>query len=337
MEFLEVHVSSRILIAGGYGLVGARIAAHLRKVGYQGELLLGGRHPVNGKQLAEQLGHARSVHLEVGHPLPALREFGRIDLIIAALRDPYDALINVAIRQGAAYIGITKTADDTAPVMFLLNRRGAKGPIVVLGHWQAGVMTLVARKAVQRFRHIDSVSMAALYDVKDPVGPMTARDSDSFISRALVRRSGEWAWIDARTNVRRVERENQDAFDAMPMGVLDVPSMASITGAANVRFDVGVGESFGTRAGKKASHDLYIDIAGVLNSGEPSTLRTVLSDPNGQAHLTSLGVVLATEHVLGLNQRTQADGGLCLPESIVDIDAGMARLVEFGVEITEQP
>jgi hypothetical protein len=32
----------------------------------------------------------------------------------------------------------------------------------------------------------------------------------------------------------------------------------------------------------------------------------------------------------------QPDGGLYLPESMIDIDPAVARLVEFGIEITEQ-
>jgi hypothetical protein len=93
------------------------------------------------------------------------------------------------------------------------------------------------------------------------------------------------------------------------------------------------GDSLGTRGGGQASSDVYIDIEGILRSGEPGRGRTVIFDPNGLAHLTALGVLVATERVLGLNGRAPATGGLHLPETLVPPDAAIARFEQFGVRI----
>jgi hypothetical protein len=122
--------------------------------------------------------------------------------------------------------------------------------------------------------------------------------------------------------------------EAYPTSLLDAPSLAAVTGASNVRLDMAQGDSLGTLAGGRASSDVYIDIAGILKSGEAGKRRTVLSDPNGLAHLTALGVLVATERVLGLDGKTPAAGGLHLPETLVHPEAATARFKRFGVRIT---
>ncbi|MNI42367.1 hypothetical protein D3C73_966600 [compost metagenome] len=87
----------------------------------------------------------------------------------------------------------------------------------------------------------------------------------------------------------------------------------------------------------EASHDLYIEIEGVLLSGEKSKLRTIVSGPRGNSHLTAVGVYLITENILGLNGRSaQKKGGLYLPETIVSTDNIINRLKEFGIDTFEE-
>ncbi|WP_340644807.1 hypothetical protein [Phenylobacterium sp.] len=327
----------RILIAGGYGLVGGHIARHIRAAGHDAELLLAGRNPELGEPLAQELGHARAIRLDVANPGPALADLGAIDLIISALKDPADALIDAALRAGVAHIGITKTCDELGPVLFATRDARPRRPIVMLGHWQAGVMTLVAMKAAESFAHIETVETAALYDSLDPIGPMTAGDSEGFFGRALLRRAGAWLWVDPEPNGRHVSRRDQSGFDALPMGVLDVASLAAMTGAADVRFDLAVGDSLGTQAGGVASHDIYIDMTGVLLSGRRGRVRTVISDPRGQAQLTAVGVLVIAERVLGLDGRPRAEGGLCGPEALVSADQAISRFQAFGVRIEHHP
>lgn len=329
-------MTPRILIAGGYGLVGGHIARHIRAAGHDAELLLAGRNPELGEALAQELGQARAIRLDVANPEPALAELGPIDLIISALKDPADALIDAALRAGVAHIGITKTCDEVGPVLFATRDANPRRPIVLLGHWQAGVMTLVAMKTAERFARVETIETAALYDALDPIGPMTAGDSDGFFGRALLRRAGAWLWVDPEPNARHVSRGDQPGFDALPMAVLDVASLASVTGAADVRFDLAVGESLGTLAGGVASHDIYIDMTGVLLSGQRGRVRTVVSDPRGQAQLTALGVLVITERLLGLDGRPRGEGGLFGPETLVSADQAISRFEAFGVRIDHQ-
>lgn len=322
----------RILIAGGYGLVGGMIARHIRAAGHDVELILAGRNPQSGDELARELG-AQVTGLDVADPAPGLAAVGRIDVVVAALQDPGDALLAAALAAGAGHIGIVRTAETVASSVIATCAAAPRRPVLMLGHWQAGVLTLAAQLAARDFVRVDRVEMAALYDYADPIGPMTAADSTGFVGRALIRRDGVWVSVDATTEARTVSRGDHPTFDGLPMGVLDTPGIAAVTGARDVRFDLGTGASLGTLAGDPASHDLYIDITGEGAEGRTVTRRTILTDPRGQAHLTGLGVLVGVERILALDGGPPPAPGLAFPETFLDADAAMGRLRSYGVRL----
>lgn len=326
----------RILIAGGYGLVGGQIARLLRDAGHDVELLLAGRNPDKGEALARELA-AQVIRLDVANPVAGLVEAGAVDLVVAALQDPGDKLLTATLRSGASHVGIVGMADSVASAVIAASQASPVGTALFLGHWQAGVLVAAAQAAARNFAIVDRVELAALYDDADPIGPMTANDAGSFVGRTILRRDGAWVRVDAQDEQRRITREGAPAFDAAPTGVLDVLSLAAVTGAEHVRFDLGFGESLGTLAGDVASHDLYIDIEGTLASGEVARRRWWVSDPQGQAHLTALGVLIGVERVLGLDGADPPAGGVAFPEALLDPGRTLARLADFGVRIVEGP
>lgn len=322
----------RVLIAGGYGLVGGQVARLLHEAGHDLELVLAGRNPEAGAALTAELG-ATTAALDVD--APHLAAVGPLHLVIAALQDPGDNLLMAALKAGAAHIGIVRTADSLASSAIAAAAL-ARRPALMLGHWQAGVLTLAALAAAREFAQVDGVAMAALYDYADPIGPMTANDAGGFVGRALIRRGGSWDNVAATEHGRSVARPGQPPFDALPMGVLDVPALAAMTGARDVRFDLGTGTSRGTAGGGEASHDLYIDLAGRDAAGAAMTRRVVVSDPRGQAHLTALGVLVGVERLLGLDGAPPPAAGLVFPEGVLDPVRAMARLQGFGVSVETQ-
>ncbi|HVI33618.1 hypothetical protein [Phenylobacterium sp.] len=322
----------RILIAGGYGVVGSWIARELKSAHPDVELLLAGRNPDAGAALAAEVD-AKPIRLDVRDPDAAIAAEGSIDLLIASLQDPGDKLAMAAVQRGAAYTSVVRYADTASALAVVAERAGR--PALAQGHWQAGVMSLVAIWAANSFARVDSIELGALYDYADPSGPMTKEDATGFFDNgALIRRDGEWLRVDPKAEARMVGRApDGPSFGARPMTVLDVPGLAGATGARNVRFDLGTGESRGTLAGAAASHEIYIDLRGSLGSGEEHASRTVMSDPKGQAHLTALGIVLGSERLLGLDGRPPPRPGLSYAEAAIDAEAAVARLQEFGVSI----
>jgi len=325
-----------IVIAGGYGLIGSTLARQIREAHRDVSIILAGRNPARGEALASQLGNCSAIRLDLSDASALNAVAADADIVVAALKDKSDALIQAAIAKEVAYIGIAQLAHEIAPAVIAERSRPSRRPIVLLGHWQAGMMTMAGVQAAEAFSRVDSIELTALYDPLDPIGPMTAEDSEGFAGRALLRKDRAWSAVDHVSHARQVRLSEGHETVGYPMGVLDVPSLAATTGAANVRFDLAQGQSIGTRTGGRASHDLYIDMEGILATGEPGRRRMLVSDPNGQAHLTALGALVALERVLGLDGGMAAAGGVQFPESLLSAADVVSRLRRSGVLVATE-
>jgi len=325
----------RILIIGGYGQVGSNVARLIRKADTVTEFILAGRNPENGELLAKELTNTTTAYLnpEEGFNVD---EFPKINLIISAIGDKSNIIRETAIANGIACITVSELADQISPTVFLSLHRTISAPVVFAGHWQGGLLTLVVKELATKFSHITRVETAGLYDEKDPVGPLVANEVTGFVGNALIRQDRKWLQVDSKANLRMVNLYDGSSAKGYPMSALDVPGIAAFTDAANIRFDFITGNSIGSAKGLQASHDLYIEIEGVLLSGEKTKLRTIVSGSKGNSHLTAVGVYLITERILGLNgQSEQRKGGMYLPETIVTEDNIICRLSEFGIDIFE--
>ncbi|MXQ53986.1 hypothetical protein [Shimazuella alba] len=330
-------MKSRILIAGGYGVIGTNIARNIRKAYKNVEITLAGRNHENGKALAQELGNAKTIYLDMKNPKSIeMFDFGQYDLIIAALRDASDILSHAAIKHGIAHIGLSEVADQVVPLLFKGIQTSPKRPIAFLAHQDAGVITLLAQKAAEKFSQVYSIEIAGVYDDLDKLGPMNQSDfenSAGLTERALLLQDNKWIWIDPANHVRKVQIGDR-VLDGYPVSLLDLPSLAGTTGATSIRWDYVQADSIGTLAGDKPSHDTYIDIEGILQSGEKAKHRVAVSDPKGQGHLVGMGVLTAVERIFGLDGQEPASGGLHLPETLVKPEALMSRLEQFGVKVS---
>lgn len=326
----------RILIVGGYGLVGSNIARLIRKNYPTVELILAGRNHKNGEAFAAELQYAETAFINLNETI-VWSLYGKIDLIITAMEDHKNVLREVAIERGIAQITITEIAEEISPTVFLSLQKKPKAPIVFASHWQAGIITLVTKQLAARFKEISKVETAAVYDNLDPVGPLVAGQIDGFVAKAIMREERRWKIVEAAENAKNITLADGSQVVGYPMSTLDVPSIAAFTNTANVRFDFAYGTSIGTKNGKVASHDLYIDMEGVLVSGEKVVFRSVVEGSKGSSHLTAVGVYLITEALLGTEkQPALQEGGMYLPEVLVNTDTIIDRLKEFDIKIYEE-
>jgi hypothetical protein len=328
-------IGGKVLVVGGYGMIGTSLVRQLRAAGHGVELILAGRNPDQGRNLAAEIGNATCAAVDVDAIADTIKPLGQVDLIVAAITDPGDRLLAAALRSGSAYLSVSRTTDSVAPGLFAVRHANPPRPIAILGHWQAGVLMLLAKSGCAQFSSVDEIAMAALYDPDDPIGPMVAAESGGYVGTALVRDNYLWKSIAARENPRHVARDSSYSFEAHPMGVLDVVSLAAITKASSIRFDVGVAVSTGSAAGRAPSHDLFVDIRGRRRDGATGRLRLRLVGRQGQASLTAFGMLLATEAILGLGGRPAVEGGLHFPETLVDDQTFQRRIRAQDFEIEE--
>ncbi|HEX8584246.1 MAG TPA: hypothetical protein VF680_07540 [Allosphingosinicella sp.] len=323
---------SRILVAGGYGVVGSNAARLLRKAGFEGRLGIAGRNPERGEPLAREIG-AQCHYLNNSDQASITAVLDEYDLILAVLKDPKGHLLDGALARGIGFVGITQSPDTVAPMLFRVRSASSGSPVVTLGHWQAGMATSAARMLARRFKTVSDIRIAALYDRADPMGTMATEDTGEYMSRALIRENGLWLWVEARPAVRTVERHGAEPFQAIPMGVLDTVSLGAVTGARNVRFDIGVGQSKGSAAGGRASHEVHFELDGIGHDGQQLEVRAVLSDPEGQAHLTGIGLVAVAQALVDAGESQTS--GWQLPETLIDPERALDLAARFGATLRE--
>jgi len=102
-------MTAPVLLAGGYGVVGAQVARLLRDRHPELPLLLGGRTPANGEALARELGDARAVALDLtgpGDPLAALDVLPAA--VVSTVNDLDDRLLDAASARGVPLVDVTR-------------------------------------------------------------------------------------------------------------------------------------------------------------------------------------------------------------------------------------
>ncbi|MEQ9146023.1 MAG: hypothetical protein RLO08_16870 [Parvibaculaceae bacterium] len=323
-------MTEKILIAGGYGVVGSMIARHLRHLQPDADLVLAGRNPESAEPLAAEI-NATTLRLDSDDPDAALATLGAVNAMITALPDPRDRLLRYALRNRIAHFSITRSTRDMAALASLAASEGITAPLVPLAHWQAGLLSMAALDLVQGMDQVERFTLSAVYDMADPVGPMTLADADGFMGEALQRRGGNWQWVKAEEEKASRKLGGRD-IELAPVSVLDVTGLAAATDAADIRFDLAIDTSHGTAKGAPASHDMWVEAAGQAQ-GKPETRTRLVSDPKGQAHLTGLGAALVVHHTLQAGSSLAP--GLYAPEKLLDPATAMTEMAARGIEIID--
>ena len=164
-----------ILIAGGYGVVGSRIAADLAP-DYPGRVILAGRNPARGNAAATTIGHGVcSRVLDVTVPSSIEAALDDVSVVVSCIDQPERGLLRAAIERGLAYTDIT-------PHLTQLGRgrayeetdaaARASGAHAVLGSGIVpGISNVMVRALADTLGAAETIETSLLLSARDVTGP----------------------------------------------------------------------------------------------------------------------------------------------------------------------
>ncbi|TWF77621.1 hypothetical protein FHX44_113533 [Pseudonocardia hierapolitana] len=326
-----------VLILGGSGQAGAGTAALLRKWHPTLPLTIAGRDIGRAQRVADELGGATAVTVDLGRSDLGLPADSSHSAVVAAIWDDHLHGLHYAQQREAPYLSISSGLVDVAPEVVAGAKRASASPILLASHFTAGTGVLAVLHMAREFDRVDSIRIGAVLDELDAGGPAGLRDLERLYtasSAGLRRRDGVFTWLMASDSQAEVRASDGTVLPAQSVPILDVPSLALATGAPNVRFDYALGESTGRRHGGAPSLEVRIDIEGADAAGAPNRVSRYLVHPDGQRPLTSLGVALGVERLIGLRDERPRPG-IHTPESLIDPAYAVERLTEVGASFVE--
>lgn len=345
----EAAMTKRILLAGGYGVVGAQAARLIRKHHPDVEILIGGRRQAEAEKLAAEIGKAQGVALDTteADPLAATPE---IDAVGVFVHETDDLLLRAALKRGIAYMDMTRGWDAMTRGLATAALFEMRAPALFTSHWMAGGPAIVAHALAQGLDTVARIDISILYYTGDKMGPDSA-SAGSGMSQAFVARVGrDWRRVAPLSDEKRVRFPSGAVRPVYRMNMGDVVTPALASGAAEVGVRLGLDKGnalaamrrlirlgiwgvlmkipgmsaiAATKPGPGAAHEIVIEVEGVTD-GRRETRRATIVDAQGQSHLTAVGALYALERVAGLGQ-AQLRPGAALPESDFTA-AGFARL-----------
>jgi len=166
-----MHARKDILIVGGYGTVGRRIAANLAP-DYPGRIVVAGRSLERATQLAVELGHdVRARQANVDDPASIAAALEGVGVVVSCIDQREPHLLHAAIARGLAYTDITPHLMQRRPTQAVKAEAARNGAHILLGAGLApGISNMLARLGADRVGAVQSVVSNILLSVGDAYG-----------------------------------------------------------------------------------------------------------------------------------------------------------------------
>jgi saccharopine dehydrogenase-like NADP-dependent oxidoreductase len=161
-----------ILIIGGYGTVGRRVAADLAP-DYPDRVVVAGRSDERAARLATELGHGvRARRVDVGDPDSVEAALDGVGLVVSCIDQPEPHLLRAAIGRGLAYTDIAPHLMTRRPTEAMKAEAARTKARIVLGTGLAPcISSLLARLGADRVGAVKKVEVGVLLSVGDTYGP----------------------------------------------------------------------------------------------------------------------------------------------------------------------
>lgn len=157
------HAGGEILIVGGYGEVGRRIAMILAQAHAQ-SVIVAGRNP-------DRASEHPATRIDVDDEASIDAALHGVELVVACVRQRQPRLLRAAVRRRIAYTSIAPPQTDGSALDPLRAEAERKGARVVLGAGiEPGISSVLARVGADRVGKFDAVETALLLGVGDAFG-----------------------------------------------------------------------------------------------------------------------------------------------------------------------
>jgi hypothetical protein len=329
--------TGQVLFAGGSGFVGRTAVRWFRQRHPSVPVLVGGRNLQAADEVAQEVGTAEAVAIELDKPRLGLGDDVAVAAVVMLASEAGLNGLSYAQDLGVPYLNINAALTEIGPELAMFAHRATAAPVVLASHWMAGAATLLALSSAKGFESVRSIRLGAIVDQKDPVGPAALEDMERVhgaAPAALVFEGGRRVWLSGDAAKGKIESIDGRSLDATAFSTFDTASLHAVTGAADVRFDLVNGESSSRRRGGEAATEIVVEIEGKVDGQMKRSLST-LEFKQGTASLTGLSVVLSLSTALGLNDRAPAHPGLYLPELLSDAGWFLGELRSAGAAIYE--
>lgn len=162
-----------VLVAGGYGVVGRRIAAHLAR---DYRVLVAGRHQAQANAVAAAIGHhAVGREIDVTGVRSIAAALDGVTAVVSCIDQPQRLLLNAAIERGLAYTDITPHLVELGrgeaydALCIAAKRSGAR---VVLGTGIVpGISNVIVRALANNLDGAEQIVTSLLLSAGDTSGP----------------------------------------------------------------------------------------------------------------------------------------------------------------------
>jgi saccharopine dehydrogenase-like NADP-dependent oxidoreductase len=164
-----------ILIVGGYGVVGRRIAAELAS-DYPERVVVAGRNPALAEEAAAAIGHgARGCGIDTAVSSSIAAALEDMAVVVSCIDLPNRALLWAAVERGLRYTDITPRLTELgrgAAYDKVDAAARASGALVLLGTGIApGIVNVMVRSLADSLGGADEIETALLLPAGDAAGP----------------------------------------------------------------------------------------------------------------------------------------------------------------------
>src|SRR5688572_23297507 len=165
-----------VLLIGGAGIVGSRTAKVLRRLHPELPLAVAGRDQAKGQALADEVGLTQVVQVDITRGDLGLDRAASYSAVIALLKENTLNPLRYAQAKGLPYLSMADGAFEISPAVSFHMYRPKLSPMLLAGHWVAGMASLPALKLTSEFQAVRTIEIAVILDETDLLGPMAYTD-----------------------------------------------------------------------------------------------------------------------------------------------------------------